>query len=338
MIPTVLRIDIEPDDHLAVPTTLWNGFVELHKIVDELRKQLSEINGSPFRPTWMVRLDPEIERCFGQGDFAIRKYPKIFDSIREKGDFLGIHVHAHRWDDANRTVYSDYADNDWVSNCLLTSVEIYKDCFVEAVKRASQGGYFLTEELVNLSIACGIEVDLTLEPGLKALTSDISFGTYSTAASPDYFESPRHPYFPHKKDYMKQAMSAEQARPLLLLPFTSFSYHHHLKSPILKLKDRLLRKPRPYLPLSMWKEWPSPKQYWDMAALAAERKEAGYLSFAIRTDGTNSVTHQRVRELLLFLPQHPIAKRLLFVDPAGEAIRALARGNLGGQKSNQLQS
>lgn len=75
-----------------------------------------------------------------------------------------------------------------------------------------------------------------------------------------------------------------------------------------------------------------------MAALAAERKEAGYLSFAIRTDGTNSVTHQRVRELLLFLPQHPIAKRLLFVDPAGEAIRALARGNLGGQKSNQLQS
>jgi hypothetical protein len=44
----------------------------------------------------------------------------------------------------------------------------------------------------------------------------------------------------------------------------------------------------------------------------------------MRTDAPGSVTHERIRELLEHLPNHPIAARLQFVDPLGPEILALA--------------
>jgi hypothetical protein len=44
----------------------------------------------------------------------------------------------------------------------------------------------------------------------------------------------------------------------------------------------------------------------------------------MRTESRGTVTDERVRALLEYLPSHPIARRLRFVDPLGPEIRALA--------------
>ncbi|HEX9418833.1 MAG TPA: hypothetical protein VGA81_07260 [Methylomirabilota bacterium] len=48
----------------------------------------------------------------------------------------------------------------------------------------------------------------------------------------------------------------------------------------------------------------------------------------MRTDAPTSRAHQRVKSLLEYLPQHPIARRLRFVDPLSPEIRALARAGM----------
>jgi hypothetical protein len=52
---------------------------------------------------------------------------------------------------------------------------------------------------------------------------------------------------------------------------------------------------------------------------------ARYVAFAIRTDGPSSDTFRSVGALLEYLPDHPIAERLRFVDPLSPEIRALAK-------------
>ena len=47
-------------------------------------------------------------------------------------------------------------------------------------------------------------------------------------------------------------------------------------------------------------------------------------AIAVRTDPVESVTFHKAKELLEFLPQHPIAKRLKFVDPLDPELRSLA--------------
>ena len=91
-----------------------------------------------------------------------------------------------------------------------------------------------------------------------------------------------------------------------------------------RFAKRLLRRPRRHLPLNPWKEWRSPKIYWDLVAQAADDQPACYFALAIRTDTPGSVTQERYRQLLEYLPNHPIAERLRFVDPLGPEIRALA--------------
>ena len=81
-------------------------------------------------------------------------------------------------------------------------------------------------------------------------------------------------------------------------------------------------RPRRHLPLNPWKA--GPKIYWDLVGQAADNQPACYFALAIRTDTPGSVTQERYRQLLEYLPNHPVAKRLQFVDPLGPEIRALA--------------
>lgn len=323
-IPVVLRIDVEPDDHSPGLQTGWDGFVEMTRIIDTLRERIQQVSGSPLNPTWMVRMDPDIKRCFGRTDYVVDRYPQLFENLAKQGDSLGIHVHAHRWDPQRQVIYSDYADESWLRECMQVSVDSFRNCFRKPVRRASQGGYFLTESLVDLSISLGIEVDLTVEPGLRPKSRDISFGAFATAPSSDYSRFPERPYYPHRNDYAVPASGEADSRPLLLVPLTSYPYENYLKSPLRRMASRVLRGPGRHLPLSMWKEWPSPKVYWDIAMKAASRNHCNYLAFAVRTDGKQSATHLRALQLLDYLPNHPLARRLLFVDPCGAEIRRLA--------------
>jgi len=110
---------------------------------------------------------------------------------------------------------------------------------------------------------------------------------------------------------------------------TAYDYLTALQSWPRRFAKRLLGILRHHFPLNPWKEWPSPKIYWDLVAQAADDQPARYLAFAIGTDAPGSVVYQRIRQLIEYLPNHSIAKRLRFVDPLGPEIRALATSSSG---------
>lgn len=324
-IPAVWRIDVEPDDFQPNGKEQpWDGFVSMVKLVEDLRNRLADRSVRAVHPTWFIRLDPDIERCFGRHDYVVQRYGEEFAQLAHHQDPLGIHVHAHRWDAERSVIFSDHADNVWTTQCLIVAAEIFAQCFGEPVRRSSQGGYFLTETILDTAIALGIKVDVTPEPGLKAKAADPSFGAYATAASGDFRICPRQPYYPSRQSLNVQSSSLADHRPILIVPLTSYDYDTALASRKRQIANRLLRMPRQHYPLNPWKQWPSPHVYWDLVARSAEEQPARYFAFAMRTHAPGSVAAERARTLLDYLPNHPIAERLHFVDPLGPEIQALA--------------
>jgi hypothetical protein len=333
-IPAIWRIDIEPDEHTpGLDHPAWNGFVAMAGLVEQLRRPLADCSGTALHPTWFFRLDPDIERCFGRADFVVDRYRSLVDQIRAHDDPLGIHVHYYRWDEQKRVTYSDYADPGWITHCINGAARVFEHCFGEPVRRSSQGGYFLSEVVVDQAIAVGVKVDVSAEPGLAALNGDISMGAYATAPSPDFKRFPRRPYYPSRRAVGTPARSAGDARPLLIVPLSAYDCKAADFSWLRRTAKRILRRPQYHLPLNPWKTWPDPRTYWDFVARAADEGPARYAAFAIRTDSPDSDSYRRVSRLLEYLPQHPIAQRLCFVDPLSPEIRDLANVQTKGWKS-----
>lgn len=325
-IPAVWRIDIEPDEHTPKhDRAAWDGFVAMAGLVEKLRRPLADCSGTAVHPTWFFRFDPQIDRCFGRADFVVDGYRSLVDQIRAHGDPLGIHVHYYRWDEQKHDWFSDYANADWITHCIQVAARTFKQCFGKPVRRSSQGGYFLSETVVDQCVATGIQVDVTVEPGLAAKSGDISMGAYTTAPSPDYREFPRRPYYPSRGAMGTPARSADDARPLLMVPLSAYDCAAANFSKLRLAAKKILRRPKYHLPLNPWKRWPDPGTYWDFVARAADEGPACYAAFAIRTDAQDSEAFQHVSRLLEYLPQHPIARRLCFVDPLSPEIRDLAK-------------
>jgi hypothetical protein len=330
-IPAIWRIDVEPDE---IPSSSdcfsWNGFIAMDGLVKQLRPLLEDRSGCAVHPTWLLRLDPEIGRSFGQVDFVVARYRGLVDEIIAHGDPLGIHVHYYRWDEQRQIGYSDHADVAWIAHCFNVAAKTFERCFGEPVRRASQGGYFLHDAVVDCAIAAGVEVDVTAEPGLGPLSDDRSFGAYATAPSPDFRNYPRRPYYPSRDALDAPASSSAAARPMMIVPLTAYDYQTALTPWHRRIAKRVVRRPRQHLPLNPFKTWSDPKTYWDLVERAADEGPARYIAFAVRTDAPGSRTHRIVQALLEYLPSHPIARRLRFVDPLSSEIRALASEGMGG--------
>ena len=324
-IPTVWRIDVEPDQSQpSVGERPWEGFVTTVALVDKLRDRLGDRSGRVLRPTWLLRMDPDIERCFGRLDFVVQRHGELIDQLTAREDPLGIHVHAYRWNPEQAVAFSDYADSSWTNHCLRVAADAFRNAFGRPARLSSHGGYLLTETLVDTAVELGITIDLTVEPGLAAKTADMSFGAYSTAPSTNFIDYPRHPYYPSRRALGVPSSSPADSRPILIVPLTAFDYETALTPWHRRIAKRLLDRPRLHTPLSAWRKWPSPKLYWDLVARAADEQQFRYFAFATRTDDPASRSHQNVWDLLEHLPNHPIAERLQFVDPLASEIQALA--------------
>ena len=70
----------------------------------------------------------------------------------------------------------------------------------------------------------GIEVDVTVKPGLEELHRGETFGAYATAPSTDFRDYPRRPYYPSRSGLDRPAISADEARPMLMSNDSCRSY------------------------------------------------------------------------------------------------------------------
>jgi hypothetical protein len=325
IIPVVWRIDVEPDQHQPrVRQDLWEGFVATVALVGELRDPLASKSGHAVHPTWLLRMDPDIQRCFGDTNYAVRRHAAQIDELYKCDDPMGIHVHHYRWNADRGAAFSDHADTSWTTHCLTVAAAGFMSTFGSPAMRCSHGAYFLTEALLDTAVQLGIKVDLTVEPGVAPTSSDPSLGAYATAPSADFIECPQRPYYPSRRAFGIPAPSATDSRPILIVPLTAYDYESALRTWYRRLARVLLNRPNIHLPLSPWKDWKSPRLYWDLVARAADEQPARYFAFAMRTDAPGSLSYGRVRDLLEYLPHHPICKRLQFVDPLGPEIQALA--------------
>lgn len=329
-IPAVWRIDVEPDDHQAGESTRWTGFAAQIAAVDALRPRLSDCSGFPVHPTWMFRLDPDIERGFGRVDYVLEHHGALVDGLRRHGDPLGIHVHAYRWDAERGVTYTDTADPAWPRHCLAVAAETFAARLGEPARRSSMGGYYLGEDVVDEAVRLGIEVDVTAEPGKPPRAADPSFGVYATAPSTDFTRFPRRPYYPSRRDAATPATAAADARPILLVPLSAYDFSRALAPLRRRIADRLRRRPRRHQPLNPWRDWPSPRVYWDLVARAVDEQAVSYAAFAIRSDAPESALGRHTLALVQGLVGHPISKRLRFVDPLDPEIRRLAEVPVGG--------
>jgi hypothetical protein len=269
-------------------------------------------------------MDPDIERCFGRPDFVIHRHSELIDQLQVRRHALGIHVHHYRWDAERATAFSDYADGEWTSQCFRMAADAFRNSFGRPAQIASNGGYFLTERLLDTAVEAGISVDLTVEPGLGPKAADISFGAYATAPSSDFIGCPRYPYYPSRQALGVPSSSQADTRPILIVPLTAFAYPYALQPWRYRAVHRLFGRPRPHAPLSPWRKWPSPKVFWDLVQRAVNEQRVPYVAFATRTDDPRSDSYKNVWELFSYLPNHPLAERLEFVDPLGPEIQALA--------------
>ena len=324
-IPAVWRIDIEPDDFQpGSESARWDGFVTMAELLEQLRGPLGDRSGVPVNPTWFIRLDPDIERCFGRTDFIVHRNREHIDRLLTHGDPVGIHTHFYRWDEQRHHSYTDVADDAWTIECLDVGAHTFEQCFGEPVRRSSQGGYFLSDQIVERSIALGIEVDVTVEPGLAAKIGRSLVRQPRHRGVPEFRGLPPSPVLPftRRSDHARTfrgrcAPDADRAADVLRLQDRSAAVAS-------ENQEETAGESAPPLPLNPWKAWPDPHTYWDLVARAADEGPARYFAFAVRTDGPDSEFHRRVRSLLEYLPKHPISKRLCFVDPLSQEIRGLA--------------
>jgi hypothetical protein len=324
-IPLVLRIDVEPDEHQPPGgERAWDGFITMSSVIERVRPCLEDRSGRPVNPTWFVRFDPDIRRAFGRLDFALHRHREQFDRILKNEDELGIHVHALRWNDATSTCYTDYADTRWTEECVRTSVDAFTDCFRYKPRHASQGGYFMSEALVDVMVQLGIECDVTIEPGLEAKAIDSSFGTHATGLSGDFVDAFRQPFYPSNVRFDRPAESYGAARRILMVPLTSYDYTTALVPWFRRWLPSELKRPKGHQPLNPWKRWPSPAVFWDLAERAADSQPGRYLAFAFRTERRGTAMEERTTAILDYLPHHPIARRLSIVPPLSPEIVRLA--------------
>lgn len=67
-------------------------------------------------------------------------------------------------------------------------------------------------------------VDVTVEPGLEELHRGETFGAYATAPSTDFGDYPGRPYYPSRSGLDRPAISADEARPMLMSNDSCRSY------------------------------------------------------------------------------------------------------------------
>src|SRR2546421_217337 len=107
----------------------------------------------------------------------------------------------------------------------------------------------------------GVQVDLTVEPGMEPVHDDSTFGTRTTGPSTDFRGYPRYPYRVSRRSFAEPATSDDDARRLVEIPRTTYDFERAFSRFRRRLKMRVLGLGSP-MPVNVYDVWPSPKTFW----------------------------------------------------------------------------
>jgi len=214
----LLCVDVEPDERSAFQgLPAWRGTDRLWNELPAWRGALAGNGTGDARLWWFLRMDPQIAILHGEADWCARHYAGQFASARERGDEIGIHVHAWRpRDDGHWT--ADTGSRDWVRHCLDVSRGAFRKSFGIDARVVRFGDRCLSDDIVHRLARYGFACDVTVEPGFPAAGKMRSDET-ATGALPDYRRTPLAPYRPSRRDFRRRA--AFRPLPLWMVPVST---------------------------------------------------------------------------------------------------------------------
>jgi hypothetical protein len=295
--PIFLAIDVEPDQDLDVgprgPVS-WAGVAALRRHVEEVRAGLEDVTGSEFRVGWYLRMDPQIDALCGTADFVARAFGDSFIQLAAtSGAYLGLHVHATRWNDTERVWVADKDNPDvWLKH-LQIGLDAFKTSMATPPLRHRFTRGLISEAMMTALGQSGVRVDLTPEPAPRRFAERL----------------PREPYRP-----------LGPADPLVI-PGSSSSRSPHSGGSFWRRSTRRLHVgPSARWYLNPYRPGQSPTEYWDEVARGVSQLPRPFVSIALRTQPDASWFGIRQRALLDALTAHPLARTLRFADPLDFAL------------------
>ena len=320
-IPVVLCLDVEPEERLlrAGDPAPWAGYLHAQQYFTALRPRIAAVTGAPARYTWFFRMDPQIEHTFGSATVAVDRFRAFVDGAERAGDEIGLHAHAFRWRDDDRSWLQDLADQSWVDHCVGTSFAAFTRAFGRPCTCFRFGDRWLSTATVDLLERLGVRIDLTVEPGVPRMAPGKP-GEAATGALPDYRRVPRAPYEPARADFRRAARPGTRA--IRMMPLTAAK--RSLVSQLRRLRATGFRDRGRLAPLSLWARWRPPDTFDRLLTRALAAQARPYLAFAVRTElGPRSAIATTVDAALRALLAHPARDRFVFCTPA-EALALLA--------------
>ncbi len=329
-VPVILCMDVEPDEHTFPPEdpSPWRGFERLMEGAPSLRARLSSLTGAPAALTWALRIDPQIAEGYGDPAWVLDRHRGFFERVRDLGDTVGVHPHAWRWIPEGRQWIADHGDPAWVDRCIEMSFEEFAARFAEPPRLHRFGSRFLSNRVLETATRLGARIDMTLEPGEPQEGPGRHRGELWAGVIPDYGAVPRQPYRPDPADFARPAANGRRA--LWELPLSSGRLALHPRRVRRAVRAarhpvRTLRSPgrgagggrgAPHGVLAMWRDWRSPRHFWDAVFDSIRGVEHPYLAFAIRSDTpVTTWAAERFDGIMAGLDEDPRAEGLVFTTP-----------------------
>jgi hypothetical protein len=303
--PVIFAIDVEPDDRQTEKgKSGWESSEEAIDKLEALRTDLETATGRLVQYNWFFRFDRQIEQTFGRADYVSVACPRVIRAVIERGDAAGIHVHLWRWSVKHSRWFNDFADGDWVAECLDMSMATFDKLFGYPPVMARFGDRWLSQHAVDAMNDAGIRYDLTVEPGLPG--GGIHDDPNATGKLPDYRQAPGYPYQPLPGDYLQPSPEFNEGR-MWMIPLTTTKRTWRLvrRSPYIMKASR-----SPNLALST-------AHVWRHLEKQLARPGDAPLVFVFRTGDLGTPAFKRnFDSTTRLLARHPALRYCEFTDPS----------------------
>lgn len=281
----VMCFDLEPEDRASLPRPggpiSWGGVEETIEIVDSFRDRLTDLTGSPAHFAWFLRMDPAIEVLHGDASWAAQRFGPQLEALRRKGDTLGLHTHAHRWDEALDDWVVEHGDRAWMQHCLSTAFTAFAASFGEPCVVNRIGDWFMSNETMRELESRGVLVDLTVEPGQRPVETNTPEHAH-TGRLPDYTRAELGPYRPSRHDFRRAARDDEDAGSVWEVPILAADLRPRTSLPRRALRFARYPGRPPFRPWPLWSDIPG-AEFWSLVQTELASRRHPVAAFATRS-------------------------------------------------------
>lgn len=218
-----LAIDVEPVPRLPIEASEsdWDGLRASVRLVRRLREALARSQSTIPAFTWLVRMDQQIRRVYGDCGWIAERFAAELDALEGEGDDIGLHTHLFRWNEREAAWVTDYRSVDWMRLCVEEAAAAFRATRARAPLFHSFGDRYFSAEAVTVLDELGFAADMSLEPGFfpvdRIRAAEILLGRL-----PDSTRAPRELWRPSRGDYLQD--DPHTGRGLRLLPVTTYRF------------------------------------------------------------------------------------------------------------------